>query len=316
MSQLLNIKQAIQQAINDGPVEHLPDLQGYSGKKLIAALQRVSKTILDSNTCYLEIGVFRGLTLTSVGKVLPKEVGVYGIDNFALFDKEGKNQGIINDALKKHGVTNAQLINEDYEDALNHLEKHIGSKKVGVYFIDGPHDYRSQLMCLELARKHLAQGAVIFIDDSNYEHIRQANADFLASHEEFKLIYENYTEMHPENLKDNSSAKEGWWDGINIIVHDPNNELERKFPPTQRVRIKFENEHMIHAMRANALAPFSHYMLQSLLTFRFMHFARAWVLYKRQKKAYYKNGLLPKGEFINSNTFSNGLKEWMNPSIK
>ncbi len=315
MNSYSNIKASIKEAIEKGPVEFLEGLQGYSGKKLIAALQRVSQVCLDANTCYLEIGVYRGLTLTSVGKILPPEVQVYGIDNFALFDKEGKNQNIINEALKKHQVNNAHLINEDYEDALDHLEKYIGNKKVGVYFIDGPHDYRSQLMCLELARKHLAPGAVIFIDDSNYEHVRQANADFLASHPEFKLVYENYTEMHPENLTDNTSAKEGWWDGINIIVHDPENKLEKKYPPTQRIRIKFENEHMIHAMQANVLAPFTHYMFQSLFTFRFMDFAKAFVLYRRKKKAYYKTGMLPKGKFINSNTYSDGLKEWINPSI-
>lgn len=310
------IKDAIQKAINEGPLEHLSDLQGYSGKKLIAALQRISLACLNTETCYLEIGVYRGLTLTSVGKVLPKNIQVFGIDNFALFDKEGKNQGIIKEALAKHQVENATLINEDYEDALQHLEKYIGNKKVGVYFIDGPHDYRSQLMCLEFARKHLAPGAVIFVDDSNYEHVRQANADFLVSHPEFKLVYENYTEMHPENLPDNTSAREGWWDGINIMVHDPENELERKYPPTQRTRIKFENEHMIHAMQANVLAPFTHYMFQSFFTFRWMHFARAFVHYRRNKKTYYKSGLLPKGRFINSNTYSDGLKEWINPTLK
>jgi predicted O-methyltransferase YrrM len=309
------IKQAIEEANQDGPIEFLPGLQGYSGKKLIAALQRVSKACLNEHTCYLEIGVFKGLTLTSVGKVLSKDIQVLGIDNFALFDKEGKNQGIIKDALAQHQVTNAQLINEDYEDALAHLEKYIGDKKVGVYFIDGPHDYRSQLMCLELARKHLAPGAVIFVDDSNYEHVRQANADFLISHPEFKLIYENYTPTHPENLKDTTEVREGWWDGINIIVHDPNNELTQKFPPTQRTRIKFENDHMIHALQAGVLAPYTHFMFQSFFTFRWKQFIRAYIIYTRQKKIYYKSGLLPKGKFIYSNTFSDELKEWINPSI-
>ena len=98
MNSYSNIKTSIKEAIEKGPVEFLEGLQGYSGKKLIAALQRVSQVCLDANTCYLEIGVYRGLTLTSVGKVLPPEVQVYGIDNFALFDKEGKNQNIITDA--------------------------------------------------------------------------------------------------------------------------------------------------------------------------------------------------------------------------
>ncbi|MBK7410887.1 MAG: class I SAM-dependent methyltransferase [Saprospirales bacterium] len=49
----------------------------------------------------------------------------------------------------------ATVINQDYEDALENLKTHIGEKKVGLFFIDGPHDYRSQLMCLLLIQPFL-----------------------------------------------------------------------------------------------------------------------------------------------------------------
>ncbi len=144
---------------------------------------------------------------------------------------------------------NVHLINQDYEDALENLHQHIGNQKVGVYFIDGPHDYRSQLMCLLLIKPYLADHAVILVDDANYRHVRQANRDFLMTHPEFKLIYEAYTEAHPLNLpaEKEQQLRGGYWNGLNVIVKDSENILEPMFPPTLRNRTLYENEHINHS---------------------------------------------------------------------
>ena len=174
-------------------------LTGFSGHRMVRLLQNVAKLRLDENTCYVEVGVFQGLTLLSVAKVLDK-AEVYGIDNFAFFDKAGKNLSIVNERTQKLNLNNVNIVNEDYEDALENLKKHIGNKKVGVYFVDGPHDYRSQLMCLELMKPYLADNAIIVVDDSNYRHVRQANRDFLFNNKDYKLIFQSYTKCHPLKL--------------------------------------------------------------------------------------------------------------------
>ena len=175
-------------------------LSGYSGHMLIGTLQRLSESLLDENTCYVEVGVFQGLTLLS-SALCNSKASFFGIDNFAFFDPENKNKGIVEERIKKLGLTNVSLINKDYEDALESLEDYIGDKKIGIYFIDGPHDYRSQLVCLLLAKPYLADNAVILIDDSNYRHVRQANRDFLISHPEFKLVYEAYRCSSPKLIR-------------------------------------------------------------------------------------------------------------------
>ena len=137
------------------------------------------------------------------------------------------------------------------------LSAHLGGKKVGVYFVDGPHDYRSQLVCLLLIKPFLAPGAVIIVDDCNYRHVRQANNDFLMSHPEFKLIFQAYTSSHPKNMNPGAyqQATMGWWNGANVIVHDPDNELEPFLPPTYRSRKLYENEHEVHASKFPGLVP-------------------------------------------------------------
>ncbi len=179
----------------------LPDiLSGFSGEKLVGLMERLAGLYRgDENICYLEVGVYQGLTLLSVAAA-NLNIKCYGIDNFAFFDPQGKNIEIIKERQSKLNIANAFLIEKDYEDALESLSEHIKNQKVGVYFIDGPHDYRSQLMCLELVLPYLSNHSVIIVDDSNYSHVRQANRDFLKTHPSLKLIFEAYTSSHPLNM--------------------------------------------------------------------------------------------------------------------
>ncbi|MBK9190017.1 MAG: class I SAM-dependent methyltransferase [Crocinitomicaceae bacterium] len=307
MSTTQKIQKAINEAIQNGLLsEDKGVLTGFSGEKMTNALQRISKEILDENTCYVEVGVFRGLTLLSVAK----EIGTckaYGIDNFAYFDRDGKNHGIVKERIAKLNLSNVTIINKDYEDALENLKNEIGDKKVGVYFIDGPHDYRSQLVCLLLIKPFLADNAVIIVDDSNYRHVRQANNDFLKSHPEFKLVFQSYTKHHPLNLPEAQRGEftKGWWNGVNIMVKDSENALAPYFPPTFRDRTLYENEHGIHATRHPEVVPF----LLKMTNF----FAPVVYAFSKLKK---KKEVI-KGKFTAMNTYSENLSgDEFNPSLK
>ena len=232
-------------------------LSGFSGNKLVGSLQKIAALYEeDQEVCYLEVGVFQGLTLLSVASSCSK-IHCYGIDDFTYFDPDGKNLSIVEQRAQKLGINNKFLVNEDYEDALESLDKHISNKKIGLYFVDGPHDYRSQLMCLELALPYLHKDSVIVVDDCNYPHVRQANRDFLVTHPEFKLVFEAYTKCHPKNMSshDEFKVREGRWDGVNIIVRDTKNILKPMYPPTERNRLLYEHEHIVHASRVAEAAP-------------------------------------------------------------
>lgn len=245
-----NIQEAIQEAEQSGLYKATNHLTGYSGEKFMGCLQRLAALNVSEDKVYLEIGVFQGMTLLSVANAVHPH-DVFGIDNFAFFDSENKNFSIVKERREKNQLHNAHVINMDYEDALMQLEQHLGNRKIGVYFIDGPHDYRSQLVCLLLAKPYLADDAIIIIDDSNYRHVRQANNDFLMGHPEFKLIFEAYTPCHPLNMNEEqiADARKGWWDGVNIMVRDKENILAPMYPPTYRSRQLYENEHRLHTVR-------------------------------------------------------------------
>jgi hypothetical protein len=270
MNYIKEIASAIEQSESLGRVMHLDGVTGLSGDKLIGLLQRCAKISSTDNVCYLELGVFQGLTLSSVAAVA-SALPCFGIDNFSQNDADSRNRQIMEERLSKHTSGNASLINEDFEDALLSLPNHIGDKLVSVYFIDGPHDYRSQYLSLEFALPYLAEEVVILIDDSNYEHVRRANADWLKANPEFALLFEAYTPSHPGNIEssDLNTVKESWWDGLNVIVRDTNNVLPRSYPPVASSRERYFNDHLVHADRHAELAPrlLSVFSLSILLAF-------------------------------------------------
>lgn len=252
-----DVARAVDEANRGGLLDHVRQadasrvLSGLSGRKLIGVLQRLGRLFADvPDACYLEVGVFQGLTLNSVACAVPR-LPCFGIDNFAFFDPDKRNLAIVNERIETLGNCNAVLINADYEDALEGLERWLRERKVAVYFVDGPHDYRSQLLCLQLALPHLHERAVIVIDDANYEHVRQANADFLRLHADWRLVAEAYTPAHPENMDPAGRAEAiaGWWNGMNVLCRAPESTTGRVYPPTRRERSAFETDHLVHPHR-------------------------------------------------------------------
>jgi hypothetical protein len=309
------LRALIVEAENRGKLESPVGVEGLSGDKLIGVLQRLARhQEAVAGGCYCEIGVFQGLTLLSVAKVLERTTA-FGIDNFSQFDPRKTNRDIIRQRMAANAIRNAVLIDMDYEDALLSLDRHLRGRRVGMLFVDGPHDYRSQLMCLLLARPHLSDMAVVVVDDCNYRHVRQANSDFLASHADFKLLFEAYTKQHPEDMapQELALARAGWWNGVNVLARDPENVLQRAYPFTPRTRALYEQEHLVHAAKHGYLAPHAVQLITALARLRL--FAAGKELGALLKKARSADRTLM-GGYTRRNTFSAGLPAFaLNPSL-
>lgn len=228
--------------------------EGYSGAKVLSLLCESANLLpAHGNEAYVEIGVYRGLTLTNVAASLKREgktaVMAVGIDNFAQFDPDHENESLINGLIARHNLDNVTLWNEDYESALENWKAKFVDRKIGVFFVDGPHDYRSQLLCLLLALPHLSDEAIIIIDDCNYPHVRLATRDFLRMHPDFKLALEAYTPDHPMNLPEEGRAQylKGWWDGIHVLARDPNGAFATVYPDPGDARSVCEAEHVLQS---------------------------------------------------------------------
>ena len=232
-------------------------LGGLSGLKTVGALQRLTGLFSGQNdACYLEVGVFQGLTLLSVALSQP-DVSCFGIDDFSILDPEKKNLSLVNDRLVELKVKNAALINEGFETAFEHLDDYLEGRKIGVYFYDGAHDYRSQVTGLMLVQPFLHENCVLIIDDANYEFVRQSTVDFLKSFTNFKMVFEGYSPAHPANMDEPTRKhhEAGWLNGINILVRDFENLLPNMLPPVNADKTLYVNDWLVHRHQLAELAP-------------------------------------------------------------
>lgn len=258
-NRLEGILEAIDAAAKHGPKVAPPAgvLTGFAGEKLTGLLQRLPAV---AGHDYLEVGVFQGSSLLNVALANPN-VTCFGIDNYSQFDHANRNRSLVVERAGRLGLANYELIDLDFEEGLLSFQG-----KVGTYFVDGPHDYRSQLVCLGYAPRFLADGGVIVVDDANYAHVRKATADFVTMFPQFKLVFEAYTRAHPVNMSEGelAEAKSGWWDGVNVIVHDPENRIEGLMPPAPSNH-RFIRDHEIQSCRNGPLAYEAADLIDSLL---------------------------------------------------
>lgn len=303
---------AIKAAESDGPLPHSGSdaLGGLSGHKTIGLLQRLAvNAAADPDTCYLEIGVFQGLTLLSVALTAPG-LACFGIDDFSILDPEGHNLGIVNRRLSDLGAKNASLINADYEAALHQLDSHIGDRKCGVYFVDGAHDYRSQLLALLLGERFLSEHGVIVIDDANYAYVRRSTQDFLLARPDFKLVFDAYSPAHPANLDAKTLARfeASWLNGIHVLVRDPGNTLPVMTPPLSDDRALYVNDWLVHRHGLAVLAPEALALAAAVCDGDDAAEAEARARLIERKNVNPVPGLAP--EFPDRNTYSKGLPEF------
>ncbi len=283
-------------------------LSGIFGLKTVGVLQRLGRLFDgDAAAAYLEIGVFQGLTLVSTA-LEALSMPCFGIDNFRILDPDSKNKEITNERIERFGAANATLIDMDFEDALSGLAAHLDGRKVALYFIDGPHDYRSQIVCLLAAKRYLHDDAVIVIDDANYPDVRRATRDFLTGHPEFKMVFEAYSPAHPANLDEAERIKweEGWLNGVNILVRDPADILPEMMPPVNDDRTLYFNEWLVHRLRRAELAPEAVALADAVCAgdMGAEEKARAALL---EKYALWRDA--SDGRFPDRNTYSEGLTE-------
>ena len=182
----------------------------FNGNKIKNIIITATNIFCKKNI-YLEIGVFRGNTLIN-NAINNKKSYCYGVDNFSLFNQNKKNELYVKEKIIENKLTNIKIINNDFEYAVKLIKK-----KIGVLFIDGAHDYRSQLISLLRYKKKLANNCIIIIDDSNYFHVRKANQDFMDINNDFSLIFQKYTDRHIANSNNKRKYINGYWNGINII---------------------------------------------------------------------------------------------------
>ncbi|MEG5064186.1 tetratricopeptide repeat protein [Microcoleus sp. B3-A4] len=165
---------------------------------------------LEPNEVYCEVGCFQGASLIAALLEHPGRMA-YAVDNFSEFDTFGDSFEKLTENLSNFNLSEQVfLCPQEFEEFFSELGGLETEDKIGFYFYDGAHDYRSHLMGLLLVRPFLAERALILVSNSNWSAPQQANYDFLAAHPQCQLILD----------KADGSDNYKIWNGVQLFVWD------------------------------------------------------------------------------------------------
>lgn len=182
-------------------------------KANIFPLLHLAVNCLQAEEVYCEIGCFPGATLVAAllnnpGKIAyaieadeSEEKLDFFVDNLSLFQ------------LEDRVIFCQQSLEEFFFD----LRGVTTDNSIGVYFYNGPSDYRSVLLGLLLVKSFLAPQALIVVNNTNYSSTQQAIYDFLAANSECQLILDLPTGKKGDRSFDNGIQILSWNSSQEII---------------------------------------------------------------------------------------------------
>ncbi len=178
----------------------LADVGGLARENNLALLN-LAASLLGAGESYVEVGSFKGLSL--IAAMLGNTGDFVGIDNFSLDDG---NRALLEANLRRYGLAGHTMLEGDAFALLRGGA--LADRRVGVYYYDAAHDYRSQVRGLRLVESYLADGALMIVDDTDWEQVARAMRDYLAG------------QPHAEHLVTLGGKDRGqpwWWEGVQIL---------------------------------------------------------------------------------------------------
>jgi predicted O-methyltransferase YrrM len=165
------------------------------------ALLAAASAARDAAESYVEIGAFKGASAIAAAHGCPRDVVT--IDNFAM---EGAERDILERNLHAFGCDDVTVLEGDAFELLHGGA--IGERRVGVYYYDARHKYEFQLEALRAIEPHLADRALLIVDDSDWPDVERATRDWLETQPRAKpLLW----------IDGKDKGMPWWWEGMCLI---------------------------------------------------------------------------------------------------
>jgi hypothetical protein len=185
---------------------------------------------------YVEIGCWQGLSLA--GAVFGHaSAAAYACDDFSEFG--GPRAALADTLVRWTAPGQVRFRDMDFRRFL--AEAPWAPARVGVYFYDGGHDFDDQFVALRAMLPYLAPDAAVIVDDTNWAHVRAANA-LLARHAPgFELV---------RDLRTGSGSAPTWWNGLQLYRWRGRSGMVVDGPPGYEARRRFWDGAYLPIMRA------------------------------------------------------------------
>lgn len=166
------------------------------------ALLNLAASCLDDGEAYVEVGVYHGASL--IGAMLGNEGRRFvGIDSFAFRDASLEK---VEANLARFGLPRPELLVGDaFALARNGT---LDDVRIGVWYYDAAHDYDAQVEGLRIAEPFLVRGALVIVDDTDWEQVERAMDDYLAEQPRARRILV---------LEGKDRGAPHWWEGMQVL---------------------------------------------------------------------------------------------------
>ena len=183
----------------------LAEVEGLAQPNNLALLN-LAASLLEPGESYVEVGTFRGTSL--IATLLGNETqDVVAIDDFSLY--EGSREAL-DENLRRAGLAGVPSILEG--DVFEIVPGGVlGERRVGVWYYDAAHDYESQVQGLRIAEPYLVPGALLIIDDTDWQKVARALDDYLAAQPRARRILKVDGEDY---------GAPQWWSGMQVLAWD------------------------------------------------------------------------------------------------
>jgi predicted O-methyltransferase YrrM len=169
------------------------------------ALLNLAASCLDSDEAYVEVGVFHGASLIAsmLGNVGKRFVG---IDSLAFRDVSLEK---VEANLARYGLDMPEIMVGDAFELVPGGA--LSETRIGVWYYDAAHSFEAQVEGLRIAESHLVAGALVIVDDTDWEDVERAMDAYLAEQPRARriLTIEGKTRGAPQ-----------WWEGMQVLVWD------------------------------------------------------------------------------------------------
>jgi protein O-GlcNAc transferase len=166
------------------------------------ALLNLAVACLDPGESYAEAGSFRGTSL--IGAALGNEAELVAIDDFSKADADPSQ---LRANLARFRIDRVTVLEGDVFELLRGGA--LAGRRVGVWYYDAAHGYEQQLEALDLIEPHLAERALLVVDDSDWERVAAASRDYLAGQPRARLLFD---------IGGREKGFPDWWEGMHVIA--------------------------------------------------------------------------------------------------
>jgi predicted O-methyltransferase YrrM len=169
------------------------------------ALLNLAASCLAQGEAYVEVGVYHGASL--IAAMLGNEDKRFvGIDALRF---SGTSLEKIEANLALYGLVVPEILVGDAFELVP--SGALGDTRIGVWYYDAAHSFEAQVDGLRIAEAHLVPGALMIVDDTDWEDVDRAMDAYLADQPRARRVL---------SIDGKSRGAPQWWEGMQVLVWD------------------------------------------------------------------------------------------------